>query len=517
MARPAMYRLGLSLLVTWSTLRIILYGLLDRRPLLGFESADLQRSMFYHYGLRGHLDYTFVEQIARDGFKPPLWYGGVPLLFSWRDTLSSLDYLFINAAALLAAVWAVWILGRRVGGSSVAGWSVLCLCALPGVAGGVTVIGVETTHLAFVAWSAVLLLDLQRTDASFRRAAVAGLVLGLAMLAKWNVVVYLLLPTLWLLVAVRPARSGGWLPLARVLAALAIATLTFLLWLIPFAEVSEILAGSQGESTHLARWSAASLLYYPRELLLSSLGGAAALVALLALLGWWRARSEGPLDLEVGATLKFLVAVIASTLLVLTWFPHKEPRYLLPMYPALAVLFAYGLAACTRTLGRPGLAGVVVAAATLVAATLVVPWLQRSTAETDGDHHYRSLRTAPDASDYGLEAVVRHPSLREGGYAMVTYSFGGEAGLPIAATLPWELYGRNESPVISRYNHARVTMQSCRYDLVRSTHFVTNRVLSETELDTLTGLEYELRISTSPRVGSLNSLQLWQRIGRLAP
>ena len=45
------------------------------RPLLGFEAADLQRSMFYHYGLRGHLDYGFLEQVGRDGFKPPLWYG----------------------------------------------------------------------------------------------------------------------------------------------------------------------------------------------------------------------------------------------------------------------------------------------------------------------------------------------------------------------------------------------------------------------------------------------------------
>jgi len=75
MVQLAFNRLGLPLLVTWSTLRVLLYGAVDRRPLLGFEAADLQRSMFYHYGLRGHLDYGFLEQVGRDGFKPPLWYG----------------------------------------------------------------------------------------------------------------------------------------------------------------------------------------------------------------------------------------------------------------------------------------------------------------------------------------------------------------------------------------------------------------------------------------------------------
>ncbi len=513
--RPAINRVGLSLLVTWSTFRIVLYGLLDRRPLIGFEAADLQRSMFYHYGLRGYLDYTFIEQIGRDGFKPPLWYGGVPLLFSWRDTLCSLDYLLINAAALLAAVWAVWILGRRVGGSSVAGWSVLCLCALPGVAGGVTVIGVETTHLAFVAWSAVLLLDLQRSDASFRRAAAAGLVLGLAMLAKWNVVVYLLLPILWLLVAVRPARLGGWLPLARVLAALVIAVLTFLLWLVPFADVGGILAASQGESTYVVRWSAESLLYYPRELLpKASQGAAAALAALLALVGWWRARSEGPLDREAGATVKFLVAVIASTLLLLTWFPHKEIRYLLPMYPALAVLLAYGLAACTRTLGRPGLVGVVVAGGILVAATLVVPWTQRPPESPDGTLPFEPLRFSPRVDDFGLEFIVRDESLREGGFATVSYSLVGESVLPVGTSLQWELYGRNDVPVVSRYNHATVTQDSCRFDLVRSSHFLTNHVLSAEEVDTITTLGFELHSQSSPRLEQFGALQLWRRVGR---
>ena len=66
---------------------------------------------------------------------------------------------------------------------------------------------------------------------------------------------------------------------------------------------------------------------------------------------------------------------------------------------------------------------------------------------------------------------------------------------------------------MSRYNHPDVTRTACRYDLVRSSHFLTNRVLSGLEVDTLTGLGYEPRISFTPRIGGLGTLQLWQRVG----
>ncbi len=101
--------------------------------------------------------------------------------------------------------------------------------------------------------------------------------------------------------------------------------------------------------------------------------------------------------------------------------------------------------------------------------------------------------------------------------AIMTYSIGGEVPLPSAATLQWELYGRNETPVVSSpSNHADATLRACRYDLVRSSHFLTNRVLSAAEVDTLTGLGYELRTSSMPRFGAIGTLHLWQRMGRWA-
>jgi hypothetical protein len=514
MLQLAFNRLGLPLLVCWSTLRIMLYGALDKRPLLGFEAADLQRSMFYHYGLRAHLDYGFLEQIGRDGFKPPLWYGGVPILFSWRDTLSSLDYLLVNAIALGVAALVVWILARRLGGALVGAFSVVCLCALPGVAGAATVIGVEMVQLAAMACLVLLLIELASPRATTRTAGVTGVVLGLGMLAKWTLVVYLAVPVLGLLVALRPSDGCDARPLMRLVVALGLAAALLLLWLVPYGDLGAILAGAGGEASHPSRWGAATLLYYPRELLFSSLGVVAAPVVLLSLWGFWRGRAALAATPEARTSGALLLAVVVSGPLLLTLLPHKELRYLVPIYPAVVILLGWGLGLFWRDSGRAGRAGVGAALAVMVAMTLVVPWLDRSGEPEGSEYHYAELRSAPTASDYGLEDVIRHPSLSEGGFAMVTYSIGGEGALAMAAMLQWELYGRNDTPVISRYNHPVVTLPACHYDLARSSHFLTNRVLSALEVDTLTSLGYEPRISSTPRIRSLGTLQLWQRVGR---
>ena len=512
--RLVLYRAGLSLLVTWSTLRIVLYGLVDRRPLIGFEAADLQRSMFYHYGLRGHLDYGFIEQIARDGFKPPLWYGGVPLLFSWRDTMSSLDFLWVNALALLLACWAVWLLGRKVGGERVAGLSVLCLCALPGLAGASTLIGVEMTQVAFFAWLILFLVDLHGDSPRPRVYLLFGLLLGLGMLAKWNLVVYLAAPIIWIVWSLGSRRRHSWQPLLRFGAGLLLAILIFLAWLVPFADVAAITQGALAEATYPSIWSRESLLFYPRMLLSRTLGIAAAPAAVLSLFGgflYWRKGAEVDRNVPV-----FLLSVLAlvSSLMLLSLFPHKELRYLQPLVPALAVLIAWGLSALPRSAGRAGRVAVVAAISWMLSSTLVVPWTQRAETDPVATVPFEALHFAPSTDDYGLEYTVLDASLSEPGFATVTYSLGGDLALPVGASLQWELYGRNEVPVVSRYNHETVTQDSCRYDLVRSSHFLTNRVLSDQEVDTITALGFVLRSQSSPRIESFGVMQLWRRVGR---
>ena len=512
--RPVLYRAGLSLLLTWSTLRIILYGLLDRRPLMGFEAADLQRSMFYHYGLRGHLDYGFIEQIARDGFKPPLWYGGVPLLFSWRDTMASLDFLWVNALALLVSCWAVWLLGRKVGGESVAGLSVLCLCALPGLAGASTLIGVEMSQVTFFAWLMVLLAELRDGSVRPRVYLLFGLLFGLGMLAKWNLIVYLAGPIAWIAWSLGSGRDNSWRPLQRFVLALLLAGVIFLGWLVPFADVSAITQGALGEATYKSIWSTESLLFYPRMLFSRTLGLASVPAVGLSLVGgflYWRNEVES--DGRSSVVWLAILALVSSTML-LSLFPHKELRYLQPLTPALAVLLAWGLSALPRYAGRVGRLAVIAAISWMLSSTLVVPWTQRSQTEPLEVAPFEALRFAPSTEDYGLEYTVLDTSLSEAGFAVVTYSLGGDLALPVGASLQWELYGRNEVAVVSRYNHETVTQDSCRYDLVRSSHFLTNRVLSDEEVDTITALGFVLRSQSSPRIESFGVIQLWRRVGR---
>jgi hypothetical protein len=200
--------------------------------------------------------------------------------------------------------------------------------------------------------------------------------------------------------------------------------------------------------------------------------------------------------------------------MLLSLFPHKELRYLQPLTPALAVLLAWGLSALPRYAGRVGRLAVIAAISWMLSSTLVVPWTQRSQTEPLEVAPFEALRFAPSTEDYGLEYTVLDTSLSEAGFAVVTYSLGGDLALPVGASLQWELYGRNEVAVVSRYNHETVTQDSCRYDLVRSSHFLTNRVLSDEEVDTITALGFVLRSQSSPRIESFGVIQLWRRVGR---
>jgi len=470
--------------------------------------------MFYHYGLRGYLDYSFIEQIGRDGFKPPLWYGGVPLLFSWRDTLSDLDFLLVNAIALLFACWAVWLLGRKLGGELGAGLAVLCLCALPGSAGGSTLIGVEMTQVAFFAWLMLLLVHVRERTDSARGPFLFGVLFGLGMLAKWTLVIYLVLPIGWTIWSLRGAIGTPGSSVRHFLAALLLSAVMFLAWLVPFADLEAIVQGATDEATYDSIWSAGSLLFYPRMVMGSTVGLAAAPVVALALLGALAAWRSGAARGDRAGLLMHLGAAVVSSLALLTLLPHKEIRYIEPLLPALALLMAWGLAIAVRSGGRIGRLAVVAACSWLVLSTLVIPWTERPPESVDGNLPFEPLRFTPRVDDYGLEFTVRDESLREGGFATVTYSVAGEAALPVLVSLQWELYGRNEVPVVSRYNHGAVTEDSCRFDLVRSSHFLTNRVLSAEEVDTITTLGFELQSQSSPRIEEFGALQLWRRVGR---
>lgn len=511
MRTPARSLLMASTLAALAAARVVLFAVLDRRPLFGgWEAPDLQRSMFYHYGLKGHLDWTFAEQVARDAFKPPLWYGGVPLLFGWKPSLAALDYLLLNALCAAALVIGGFYLARRLGGDR-AGVLAAAVCAvMPGIAWRVVTIGVETAHAALLVLSLLALLGLVQSarEARTRDVALRGVALGLcvgaAALMKWNFVAYIAPPAL--LALVLSGRSA--LPRAVLGLGLAafFAAVVFGPWALGYADLSDILAqGARGE----AEGERAG--YYVSELARRSLGwlgwlmvgaGAAGLV-------WGR---QDPLHaprpryeaLIVGA------AVLALWLLHL-WIPHKETRYLLPALPLVAVLLAWPAARLSEVRGGPVVLGVLLAVGAVQ--SWVMPWFE----EPPADHAWSDVLPAPIADDYDIEAVLAHPSLRARERTVVTLSLRPEARFPVLTFLDWELYGRNANPVLARSDWPDVTSKACAFDLERSTHFLSNRQLDLHEESALRSMGFERIVTVKPRIQDVGVLSLWALEARSEP
>ncbi|MCO4773727.1 MAG: hypothetical protein KDA24_27090 [Deltaproteobacteria bacterium] len=509
-ARPLLAALAIAAV---SAVRVVVFGLLDRRPLYGgWEAPDLQRSMFYHYGLRGHLDWTFAEQVARDAFKPPLWYGGVPLLYSWDDSLHRLDYLLPNALCAGALVLGGFALGRRLGGP-IAGLVSAALCAvLPGIAWRVAMIGVEPAHAALLVGSLLLLVGLVQSarDGAAADCVVRGVGLGVcigaATLMKWNFVAYVT-PPLVLSVLVVGREGLGRLGLG-LLAAGGFAAAIFGPWALGFADLGEIFAqGADGEA------SQAGAGYYLSELAGRSLGlgGWAALVA--AAFGLWRGISP---TLGSAAPRPRVEAGILGAAVLALWLthlaiPHKETRYLLPALPLLCALLG-GAAARLAPLRGGGLALTLI-----LLVGLGGSWIHPLLDEPATNHNWTDVLPAPIDEDYGVDGILAHPTLGERERTVVTFSLREEAIFPVLTFLQWELYGRNANPVLSRSSWPDVTLKACAFDLERSTHFLSNRTLNDQEEAALRSMGFERVVTVAPRVQDVGVLQLWALEERSEP
>ena len=494
-------RLALLLIATAAAARVVLFGILDRRPLYGgWEGSDLQRSMFYHYGLRGHLDWTFAEQVTRDGFKPPLWFGGVPALFGWKPSLSALDYLLVNAAAMGGAVVIAFALGKRLGGARGGLCAAALTAFLPGVAWRIGMVGVEPTHMVLLPAAVLALLALlhEAEHRSLKTAAPVGVVLGVlagaGLLLKWNFGVYLVAPalvTLGLGLAAPVATIGALLLAAAVAAAL------FGAWVVPFADLAEITAsGVQGEVSDVGP---AVFLAALRE------GFGPAGFGLVGLAGLGLVAGEPPRDR--GLRPRRAALVIAVTVLALlavhAVIPHKESRYLLPAFPLLAALLGGPLGRIASVREGAWVAGGTLVA--LAALSWVAPW----SAPTRDQFAWKEVVPAPVADDFDLERLVTHPSLRDRDRTVVTFALAGEGRWVLLTFLQWELYGRNANPVLSRSDWDDVTSRACAFDLERSTHFVAGRALDDQEEAALRSMGFEVVIRVQPRIDDVPELALW--------
>ena len=494
-------RIAAVVAVLFAAARVIWFATVHEKPALGSEAADLHRSMFYHWGLRGHLGWSWWDQLAQDGFKPPLWYTLVPLLAAGSTVLSLAPYLLLNATLLGLLALGVHRLARVCSGgvdAPVGAFAVLILLGLPGVQGRFVVVGVEPLHAVLLV---AVLLGLFRVRREGALPVLGlGLALGAGLLAKWSFAVYAAGPWLWELA--RAARDRDGRCGARLAASGAIGLSLFLLWWIPFADASQIVATAVAEPT-LASDPVGRRLYYVRALG-ATLGGGVLIAPLVGLL-WVR---SGVPYRRVGA----LVAAIVSLLAVHWLLPHKELRYLLPMLGPAAVLLAIPLGeiAGGRTRFPRGSASVVLLPIILTAVSGAGgPRLQPLD---------RELRLAPDRSAYGLEAIVEHPSLGTRARNVVTYSMPEEPVAPAMTALHWAFYGRNAVPTLSRGNHEDLTARAAAFDLERSTHVVVSRAPGDQEVAALRSMGFRRVVESAPvDLLEFSDLDLWVLDPRASP
>lgn len=477
--------------------RVVVHGLLDRRPRFGgSEANDLYDLARHHWALRGWLGDDFATGLLEDRYKPPLYYGGVPLLLGWQQTLDYAAVLAINALALALALAGAWQLGRRLGGRRAALWAVVVTASLPAVAGRVTVVGVEPLHLALTLWSLVGLLELRRRP-RWQTAAALGLLVAAGMLIKWTFVAAagggVAVAGLAALTGGRRAEAG-WLA-----AALAGAGAVFGAWLLLVAQPGSIAAGAAHDPTTSAFLGSSSLLYLARWAGEHGVGLPGAAAVLLGLAGLVRVRSPEGRRVD-----RWLLAASALGLLILhTAVPHKEARYLLPAYGPLAVLVAVGLAA-VESRGRWGRLATVVAVLALLVGTFTV-------APRRGDPQDSHLRLAIDPDDGGLQALVDRVAGQGKGPVLVASSLSGERWMEVRDMLAWELYARADRPVLLLPPERDLRWQHARDKLLRADRFVCDRSPSEDDLAALAQAGFaRVAVLSLPLPGAAH-LELWSR------
>ena len=479
--------------------RVLVHGLLDRRPRFGgSEANDLYDLARHHWALRGWLGDDFATSLLEDRYKPPLYYGGVPLLLGWRETLDYAAVLAVNAAALALALAAAWQLGRRLGGRRAALWAVLVTASLPAVAGRVTVAGVEPLHLALVGWTLVGLLELRRRPGA-RVAVALGAVLAAGMLVKWTFaaavgggVAVAGVAALWS----RRRAEATWLATA-----LACAGAGFGAWLLLVGQPGTIAAGAVDDPTTSALLGSSSALFLARWAAVHGIGVFAAPLVVLGLIGLGLNRLPDGRCLD-----RWLLAAAAMGLLAVhTAVPHKETRYLLPAFGPLAVLLAVGLAAL-ETRGRAFRLAAVVAVLALLAGTFTLAPRRADPVDTH-------LRLAVDPDDGGLQALVDRVAGEGNGPLLVASSLAGDRWMELRDMLAWELYARADRPVLLLPPERDLRWQHARDKLVRADRFLADRPPSFADRAALLEAGFARAATLSLPLPGAEHLELWTRPG----
>lgn len=497
-----------------ATARVAAFGFLDKRPHYGgAETGDLGVLMRNHMTFQDPDGFNLehlLHLMRLEHHQPPLYYQGIPALFSPADHLTFGPLLVTNALALVVALWAAWKFGVHHGKPRLGLIAVLVMVSLRGVAGRFTVLGVEPWHMALLGVAFVLFLRLREPDATRWQALLLGGVIGAGLLLKLPFVAGLLGPLALesgcALLGGPPARR--WL--RHLLLAGGVVVLLLAAGFLPFTTgATDFFLMARSEPTHPTIFSFDAVW----SLVWWTMVGIGPIGFILFLLALWGAE-RGSLLKTPAPILGFrpVVLLVASivTLGAIHWYiPHKELRYLLPAAWPFCLIMAIGLDALWAD-GRHGRRAVVGGILALFLSTFVIP---RGTAMSDINGpiipllydpqvpHFLGmedpaelepplLRLWIDRSDYGLDNLVRHASFEELNRPTVLATFDDPTYTRLRDMLYWELYARNERPVLSLPKVDSLLGEAVKGQLMMATHLVTNRQLEREELRVLRAQRY---------------------------
>lgn len=351
-----------------------------------FLPAIGQRSMYHPDEVRyAVLARTMLEtgqwlvpQIADEVHleKPPLFIWAIALVSLLTGTVSAFSATLPAALSAMAGVLGTAQLGRELFGTRAGLMAGVALATTPGYFWHARLALADMMVAAFIVWSAWAFwraLD----DPARQRGWIAlfYVCLGLAVSAKGPAGLMPLVACGAFVLADQGTRG---LRLLRPVMGVAILAIMWAPWGLAFAAqggamfVQRVVV--EDYALHLARWDRVSELFFA----LGPLGIAAlpwSLFVPMAAFSGLRSTDE-----PTRRKFRFLGAWVLAYVVVMTLMAHKRDRYLLPAYPALALMVGWlwsrwGAGRLTTALRRHG--GPVVAFAAIAATVILFPARQR--------------------------------------------------------------------------------------------------------------------------------------------
>lgn len=392
--------------------------------LMGRDAAGYLGTTLEQYAALQHLNLqTLFQAFTGDGYRTPaLYLAAQPFLRWFGPTADGAQML--NVLLVAAIVPLTWLLARQVGSRWTALYAALLVALLPMIAAMGRLFYTEALLTAAVTLN---LIALYRCEGFARRgwALLWGASLGVGLLIKWTMPIYIVLPVLWVLINARGSlRTGsvsvrlrslliaaivgagfaliwywpnrvaaqefvlggglfwGWLmiaalstyfilegrgPLPHCAASLLLAAWIASLWYLPHIDFARtlLLADQERGSTRAGLLSLYTYTRYFRYLYLEHLGRLATwIIAPIVLFPWLRALLPRR---SVGRKSALLWLSLLSGYMALAVLAQSNARNLVPLLPPLCVVAALAVADY-----RPLPRGVLGA---LVAGVLLVQWI----------------------------------------------------------------------------------------------------------------------------------------------